>query len=225
MSKSRTSSKTRKAPTRSRRPRKAPARDTRAFPIVVSGPSGVGKTTLVEALVKKVPRLTRSVSVTSRPPRKGEVEGKAYFFVDERRFRKLEKDGLIEWAVVHGSRYGTPKRFVEETLEKGVDVVLNIDVQGARQVKKCFPDAVMVFILPPTFEVLEQRIRRRAADLAHDITTRLDNARAELRALPEYDYVVVNDKLRDALAALAAIVASERSRRKRRTKRFFERFE
>ena len=195
-----------------------------AFPIVVSGPSGAGKTTLVAALVKKVPRLRRSVSITTRPPRDGEVEGRAYHFVNKRRFRRLARADLVEWAEVHGSLYGTPKRFVEAMLEKGIDVVLNIDVQGARQVKKCFPDAVMVFILPPSFEVLEQRIRRRAADLAHDIKTRLDNARGELRTLPEFDYVVVNDRLRDAVAALGAIVVSERCRRKRYSKGFFDRF-
>jgi guanylate kinase len=174
--------------------------------------------------VRKVRSLRRSVSVTTRLPRRGEIDGKAYFFVDERRFRDFKKEGLVEWAVVHGSVYGTPKRFVEEMLEKGVDVVLNIDVQGARQVKKCFPDAVMVFILPPSFEVLEQRIRSRAADLAQDINTRLDNARTELRALAEYDYVVVNDNLGEAIAALAAIVTSERNRRRRYSKRFFEEF-
>jgi guanylate kinase len=224
VSKSRTSSSSRPAGERGGRPRGDLTRHTRAFPIVVSGPSGAGKTTLVGALVKKVPRLWRSVSFTTRAPRGGEVDGESYFFVGEGRFRRLMKGGLVEWAEVHGSLYGTPKRPVEAMLEKGFDVVLNIDVQGARKVKKCFPDAVMVFILPPSFEVLEQRIRRRAADLAHDIDTRLENARAELRALPEYDYVVVNDTLRDALAAIAAIVTSERSRRERYSKPFFEGF-
>lgn len=132
--------------------------------------------------------------------------------------------GLVEWARVHGSLYGTPRAPLDAMLGKGLDVVLNIDVQGARQVKKCFPDAVMVFILPPSFKVLEQRIRHRAADLANDITTRLDNARTELRALSEYDYVVVNDKLRGAITALSAIVAAERSRRNRYSKHFLERF-
>jgi guanylate kinase len=207
----------------SRRPGR-PVRRTRAFPIVVSGPSGAGKTTLVRALVKGVPMLRRSVSVTTRPPRKGEIDGDAYFFVDRPEFERLKRDQLVEWAEVHGYLYGTPRGFVETTLGKGLDVVLSIDVNGGRQVKKCFPDAVMVFILPPSFEVLEQRIRRRAADLAKDIKTRLENAREELRALPEYEYVVVNDELGDAIVVLGAIVASERSRRKRYSKSFFDGF-
>jgi guanylate kinase len=206
------------------RRRTNPARRARAFPIVISGPSGSGKTTLVSALVKQVPMLRRSVSLTTRPPREGEIDGEDYFFVDERRFQKSKRGKLVEWAEVHGYHYGTPKEFVEATLGKGIDVVLSIDVNGGRQIKKRFPDAVMIFILPPSLEVLEQRIRRRAADLAEDIKTRLDNARGELRALPEYDYVVVNDKLGPAIAALGAIVVSERFRRERYPRSFFEGF-
>ncbi|MBP2681261.1 MAG: guanylate kinase [Candidatus Krumholzibacteriota bacterium] len=168
--------------------------------------------------------LRRSVSVTTRRPRKGEVDGDAYFFVDAREFERLKTHDLVEWAEVHGHLYGTPRDFVETTLSKGLDVVLSIDVNGGRQVKKCFPGAVMVFILPPSFEVLEQRIRRRAADLAKDIKKRLEDARGELRALPEYEYVVVNEDLREAVGALRAIVESERSRRKRYSKDYFNGF-
>lgn len=200
-------------------------RATRAFPIVVSGPSGVGKTTLVGGLIGKVPMLQRSVSATTRPLRGGEVHGQSYFFVGKEEFESLKRGKLIEWAKVHGHFYGTPRDFVEETLEKGVDVVLSIDVQGGREVKKAFPDAVMVFILPPSFEILEQRITRRAADLAEDIKTRMANARDELRALPEYEYVVVNDELDRAIAALRAIVVSERYRRARYPEGYFEPFE
>jgi len=198
-------------------------RVTRAFPIVVSGPSGVGKTTLVGGLIGRVPMLQRSVSATTRPLRGGEVQGQSYFFVGKEEFEKRGK--LIEWAKVHGHFYGTPRDFVEETLEKGIDVVLSIDVQGGREVKKSFPEAVMVFILPPSFEILEQRIMRRAADLAEDIETRMANARDELRALPEYEYVVVNDELDRAIAALRAIVVSERCRRARYPEGYSEPFE
>jgi len=200
-------------------------RVTRAFPIVVSGPSGVGKTTLVGGLIGRVPNLQRSVSATTRPLRGGEVQGQSYFFVGKEEFENLKRGKLIEWAKVHGHFYGTPRDFVEETLEKGVDVVLSIDVQGGREVKKSFPDAVMVFILPPSFEILEQRITRRAADLAEDIKTRMANARDELRALPEYEYVVVNDELDRAIAALRAIVVSERCRRARYPEGYSEPFE
>jgi guanylate kinase len=193
--------------------------------MVVSGPSGVGKTTLVGGLIGKVPMLQRSVSATTRPRRGGEVQGESYFFVGKEEFENLKRGKLIEWAKVHGHFYGTPRDFVEETLEKGIDVVLSIDVQGGREVKKSFPDAVMVFVLPPSFEILEQRITRRAADQADDIKTRMANARDELRALPEYEYVVVNDELDRAIAALRAIVVSERCRRERYPERYFEPFE
>jgi guanylate kinase len=199
-------------------------RVTRAFPIVVSGPSGSGKTTLVAGALKRLPAVRRSVSATTRAPRRGEVEGESYFFVGEKEFENLKNGKLIEWARVHGYLYGTPREFVERTLESGVDVVLSVDVQGGRQVKKVFPDAVTVFILPPSLEVLEQRIRLRAADPAGTITTRLENAREELRALPDYEYVVVNDGLEEAVSALCSIICSERLRRARYEESFFEKF-
>jgi guanylate kinase len=200
-------------------------RVTRAFSIVISGPSGAGKTTLVGELVDRDPILRRSVSATTRAPREGEVPGESYFFIGEREFENLKRGKLVEWARVHGHLYGTPRDFVESTLAEGLDVVLSIDVQGGRKVKESFPDAVMIFILPPSFEVLEQRIRRRAADLAEDIKTRMENAREELRALPEYEYVVVNDEFEQAVAALRAIIVSERFRRARYRESFLEPFE
>ena len=205
--------------------REKQVRVTRAFPIVVSGPSGVGKTTLVSGLIGKLSMLQRSISATTRAPRGGEVNGESYFFVSEEEFENLKRDKLVEWAKVHGYLYGTPRAFVERTLEKGIDVVLSIDVQGGRAVKKCFPDAVMVLILPPSFEVLEQRITRRAADLDEDIKTRLANARHELRALPEYEYAVVNNELDQAVAALRAIVVAERCRRWRYPEGYLRPFE
>ena len=199
-------------------------RATRAFPIVVSGPSGSGKTTLVARVLERVPGLCRSVSATTRSPRPGEVEGKAYFFVRGDEFENLKNGKLIEWATVHGHSYGTPREFVEKTLASGVDVVLSVDVQGGRLVKKVFPDAVTIFILPPSYEVLEQRIRRRAADPAETIKTRLENAREELRALPEYEYAVVNDELEEAVSAICSVILSERHRRARYQESFLGRF-
>ena len=199
-------------------------RVTRAFPIVVSGPSGTGKTTLVEKVLGRLSLIRRSVSATTRAPRPGEVEGVSYFFVGEAEFENLKNGKLIEWATVHGHSYGTPRDFVENTLASGLDVVLSVDVQGGRQVKKVFPDAVTVFILPPSYAVLEERIRRRAADPAGTIKIRLENAREELRALPEYEYVVVNDGLEEAVSALCSVILSERHRRARYDERFLGKF-
>ncbi len=191
---------------------------------MISGPSGVGKTTLVDGILESISMLKRSVSATTRPPRTGEIEGDAYFFVSEEEFEGLKETELIEWATVHKASYGTPRGFVEKNLEKGLDVVLNIDVQGGRDVRKCFPEALTIFILPPSFEVLEQRIRERATDPAEDIQTRLENAREEIRALPDYEFVVMNDKLDQAIAALRAIILSERCRRTRYPDDLVEKF-
>jgi len=191
---------------------------------VISGPSGAGKTTLVDRLIGSDPTLKRSVSVTTRPARDGESEGESYFFLSAEEFETLKAGKLIEWAEVHGHFYGTPRGLVEESLENGLDIVLNIDVQGGCEVKKSFPDTVMVFILPPSFEVLERRITARATDLAEDIQTRLENARKEIQALCEYEYLVVNDNLGQTVALLRAIIESERSRSKRYPKNFVEQF-
>jgi guanylate kinase len=199
-------------------------RATKAFPIVISGPSGVGKTTLVNGLLESVSMLKRSVSMTTRRPRNGEVEGDHYFFVSAEDFESAKDTELIEWAEVHTACYGTPRGFVEKNLEKGLDVVLNIDVQGGRDVKKCFPEALTIFILPPSFKVLEQRIRERATDPAEDIETRLENAREETRAMPDYEFVVVNDSLDHAIATLRAIILSERCRRTRYPDDLVEKF-
>ncbi|UCH84472.1 MAG: guanylate kinase [Candidatus Latescibacterota bacterium] len=190
-------------------------RKTRAFPIVVSGPSGAGKTTLVGKVIARDPVLRRSISCTTRGPRDGEKEGVDYFFLSGAEFESQKEGNLIEWAEVHEHLYGTPRDALERALDEGRDVVLNIDVQGGGQVKKCFPEAVMIFILPPSFEVLEQRIRDRAADTEDDIYRRLEDAREEIRALPAYDYVVVNDKLDEAVVAIHNIIESERCRRTR----------
>ena len=188
---------------------------TRAFPVVISGPSGVGKTTLVERLLLQDPGLIESISTTTRAPREGEKEGEAYFFVTDREFETLKDGTLIEWAVVHGRSYGTPKEFVSVHLDNGRDVVLNIDVQGGVAVRKCFPEAVMIFILPPSTGELESRIRERGTDDGEEIQKRLEKAREEIGEAAAYDYLVVNDNLDTAVEELSSIIRAERCRRSR----------
>jgi len=185
------------------------------FPIVVSGPSGAGKTSLVEMLLAGDPLIHRSVSTTTRATRAGEKEGVDYFFVDHPRFEKLKENELIEWAEVYGQLYGTRKAYVEEQLAAGFDVLLNIDIQGANKVKRVFPAAVMVFILPPSLADLEQRLRGRGGLAATDLKARLAAARTEMGACTGYDYLVVNDDIERASADLRAIVTAERCRRER----------
>jgi guanylate kinase len=191
---------------------------------VISGPSGAGKTTIVDEIVKKDPLLHSSVSVTTRHPRANEVDGEAYTFVPEEDFEKLKKGRLVEWARVHGHLYGTPRDFVDAQLADGCDVVLNIDVQGGASVKKAFPQAVLIFILTPSLEELEARIRRRATDQSIEIDQRLENAWGEIKMVTDYDYVVVNDRLDDTVATLLAIIQSERCRRSRYEEEFFQHF-
>ena len=194
---------------------------TRAFPIVISGPSGAGKTTLVERLLPTDRRLVESVSVTTRPARPGENEGESYFFVSDDEFESLKGEKLVEWAEVHGHSYGTPRQFVEAQLADGQHVVLNIDVQGGASVKKAFPNALLIFILPPSLTVLEERIRGRAADDRGTIEKRLENARDEVRLAADYDYVVINDDLEKTVQNLRSIVEAERCRKRTVSQGFY----
>ena len=194
------------------------SRLSHAFLIVVSGPSGVGKTTLVERLLASDPLVHRSISATTRSPRPGETEARDYFFVSRDRFEAMKNREFAEWADVHGALYGTPKSYLEGELAAGRDVVLNIDIQGANQVKRSFPGAVMVFILPPSFRDLEARLQTRGDVSGNLLKVRLANARKEIAAGATYDYLIVNDSVERASAELAAIVTAERCRRDRQAR-------
>ena len=181
---------------------------------IVSAPSGTGKTTLVERLVQMVPNLRMSRSYTSRTARIGEQHGVDYNFVTREHFERMVHDGdFLEWADVFGNYYGTCANDTEAALAGGEDVVLVIDVQGARQVRKLRAGTIGVFVLPPSFEVLEQRLRGRSKDSEEAMRRRLATARQEIGAVDEYDYVVVNDALDACVDRLRAIVLAERARR------------
>lgn len=186
-----------------------------AFVVVISGPSGVGKTTLEKRAVEVDPTLIPSISTTTRAPREGEESGTDYFFVTLEVFEQMKDRELVEWAEVHGEFYGTPRRFVEDELAAGHDVLLNIDVQGGIRVKKVFPDAVMIFILPPSFETLKERLLERGDDDAAALDARIETAAREITASDNYDYVVVNDDLETAVEQIRAIIEAERCRRTR----------
>jgi guanylate kinase len=180
--------------------------------IVLSGPSGVGKTTLRENLQLRNPGLRFSVSWTTRSPREGEQPGKDYRFVSSSQFEKNKQEGFLEWAKVHNEYYGTPRAPIERWLKKGEDVLLDIDIQGARQVKKKIPRAVTIFILPPSEKELKKRLIGRETESAPKIKIRLKNAEDELRAVKYFDYAVTNKEIPFALAALEAIIRSSHYR-------------
>ncbi|MCE2998343.1 MAG: guanylate kinase [Betaproteobacteria bacterium] len=180
---------------------------------IVSAPSGAGKTSLVAALLASDTRVRKSVSYTTRAPRPGEINGRHYHFTSMEQFEKLEAAGdLLESAVVHGNRYGTSKRWVEEQLTGDSDIVLEIDWQGAAQVRRLMPSAIAVFVLPPSFEALLQRLNSRAQDSPEVIATRLANAREEIAHVHDFDYVIINADFRTAAAELQDIVRTERLR-------------
>lgn len=181
--------------------------------VVISGPSGVGKGTVCKALRKMMPELTYSISATTRSPREGEVDGVNYFFKSVHEFKKMiEEDELIEWAQYVGNYYGTPRRFVEETLAQGQDVVLEIEVQGAMQVKEKYPQGIFIFLVPPSFEELRQRIIHRGTESESVLNLRLEAASDELKQIENYDYVVINDEVDKACERIRAIVMAEHCR-------------
>jgi guanylate kinase len=180
---------------------------------VITAPSGTGKTTLLKPLMAADVRLRFSISYTTRPPRAGEVDGKDYFFVSTEEFRRLGDTGaLVEWVEQFGYGYGTSRDWVREVVASGADLVFDLDSRGARALKKNFPQATLIFILPPSLEELERRLTARGALDPQELTRRLANGRAELQEVTWYDYLVVNDDISIALASLKAIVQAARCR-------------
>jgi len=189
------------------------------FPVVVSGPSGVGKTSIANGALNLRPEWRRSISTTTRPPRVDETSGQAYDFIHEAEFLSRRAAGLfLETAEVHGHLYGTPRDRLDNWLRQGHVVVLNIDVQGGSSMRRAMPDGVFVFVLPPSLEALEERLRRRATDSPAEVRRRLADAREELKRVSEYSYVIVNDDLELATRQLLAIVDAEQCRLERRNK-------
>ena len=182
--------------------------------IVISAPSGSGKTTLVKRLLAALPGLKFSISYTTRLPRHGEKDGRDYYFVSRREFRRMIADQeFLEWAEIVGHLYGTATKQLRAAQDAGEDILLDIDVQGHQQLRRKLPEAVSIFILPPSYQELERRLRRRRSDAPEVIERRLNNARREIQHWAEYDYLVVNDRLTRATRALRSIVEAARSRR------------
>ena len=188
--------------------------------LIVSGPSGGGKTSLVAALIEAEPGVKLSVSHTTRPPRQGEAPGRDYHFVSRGEFeRMLEAGAFLESATIYGNQYGTSQQWISEELAKGHDVLLEIDWQGAQQVRKLMRDTVGIFILPPSFEALEQRLKGRSQDAPDAIARRLAAAREEISHFAEFDYVIMNDDFNRAAADLVSIVRAERLKLRRQLAR------
>jgi guanylate kinase len=178
---------------------------------VVSGPSGAGKTTLYREAASSLPNLKHSVSYTTRRPRPGEVNDRDYTFINRNEFKgMIDRGEFAEWAEIHGKLYGTSRKRLEETMDSGIDVILDIDVQGAEQLKKKYQGGVYIFVLPPSLEVLEKRLQKRMVNSKEEIEKRLKVAAKEIKRYREYDYVIVNNILEDALKELSAIIISKR---------------
>jgi len=181
---------------------------------IISAPSGSGKSTLVHRLLKTVPALTFSISYTTRPPRPSETNGVDYIFITRAEFEaRLEHGEFLEFAEVFGNYYGTNRSTFEQAVHQGKDLVLDIDVQGARQLKVAIPEAISIFVLPPSREVLEQRLRARSQDTEEVIQRRLKGAAEEVRNYKQYDYVLINRELEESAARLTSIVRAERLRK------------
>jgi guanylate kinase len=193
-------------------------REYRRFIVVISGPSGAGKSSFVKELLRRYPSdLAYSVSATTRSQRPHEVDGRDYFFLTRDEFRgRIDSGEFVEWAEVHGEWYGTLKSQTERVLESGRNVLLDIDVQGGRSVRRIYPDGVFIFVLPPSLEDLEERLRARGTDNEERIRVRLRNAEREMALMREYDYAVVNESLDDATRQVASIIEAETCRSSRR---------
>ncbi|MDD4801603.1 MAG: guanylate kinase [Syntrophomonas sp.] len=192
----------------------------RGILFVISGPSGVGKGTIKEALLKKFPDIKLSISATTRSRREGEIDGRDYFFLSKQEFNsKLQNNEFLEYASVYSNMYGTPKQYVIDNIITGNDVLLEIDIQGAQKVKGQMPEGVFIFIQPPSIEVLAERINVRGKDSPESIQTRMAASQEEMAMVVHYDYVIMNDKLDEALNKVEAIITAERCRVKNNIKR------
>lgn len=191
----------------------------RGMMLVLSSPSGAGKTTLARQLLEDEEGIEMSISCTTRPPRPGEQDGRDYFFVDHDRFIEMQsEDAFLEWAVVFDNRYGTPRKPVEDALSQGKDVLFDVDWQGAQELRKnANSDVVSVFVLPPSAQALEERLKQRAQDHEDVVRKRMQGASNEIQHWDDYDYVIVNSDVARSLAFLKAILSAERVRRDRLT--------
>ncbi|HKM17095.1 MAG TPA: guanylate kinase [Limnochordia bacterium] len=185
----------------------------KGFLIVLSGPSGSGKNTLISRVLPRIPNLKYSVSATTRAPRSGEVDGVHYFFVSDHQFdQMIAKNEFLEWAEFVGNRYGTPRPFVEKQIQQGHTVIMDVDIQGAVQIKRLMSDVVLVFLLPPTLDELRNRLKKRGQDATEAIAKRLEHSSEELEYIVDYDYYIVNDDLDRAAERLVSIINAERCR-------------
>lgn len=186
--------------------------------VVISGASGTGKGTVCNALMKRLPEMAYSISATTRQPRKGEKDGVSYYFLSREAFQEMiREDGFLEWAEVYGNYYGTPLKKVQERLAEGQDILLEIDTQGALKVMEKCPKGVFIFLLPPSLEELERRIRGRGTETEESLGKRLGAARAEIGIGRRYKYVVVNDKVSEAVERIRSILTAERCRTEQNT--------
>ncbi|HDD44493.1 MAG TPA: guanylate kinase [Candidatus Desulfofervidus auxilii] len=180
---------------------------------VISAPSGTGKTTLIRILMSRFPEMVFSVSCTTRPPRPGELHGRDYFFITETEFKNMVEHGeMLEWAKVHGHYYGTPLPFIKEKLAAGKDIILDIDVQGARQVKEKLPEAILIFIIPPSLKELKKRLLKRSTESLEIIAKRLKVAQKEIKMAKEFDFIVVNTEIKTALKELECIIFATKAK-------------
>ncbi|NIP31563.1 MAG: guanylate kinase [Candidatus Dadabacteria bacterium] len=179
---------------------------------VISGPSGSGKTTLANHVMSEFNNLKFSVSCTTRQKRQNEIDGVDYFFVSRVKFKEMIDKGMFaEWALVHGNYYGTPLKNIKEAVNKGMDILLDIDVQGASQLKDNIEDAVFIFVVPPSIELLEERLKKRNLDKKEDISLRMNVVKQEIEQAKEYDYIIINDDINTAKEAIKSIIIAEKS--------------